>query len=118
MMQKEVAERLTAGIRTNEYGILSVQKHLISSPEILFTVSRQCFNPPPNVDSAMIKLTFDEGPLHCADNQLKTVVRTAFNQQRKKLSNALKPLIHKNELPAGFNFDKRAEARPPAEYEK
>src|SRR5699024_3207604 len=85
---------------------------------ILFPVSRHCFNPPPNVESAMIRLTFDKGPLHCTDNQLNTVVRTSFNQRRKKLSNALEPLITKYELPAGYNIDKRAEAWPPEEYEK
>lgn len=118
MMQKEVAERLVADIRTKAYGILSVQTQLMSRPEILFPVSRNCFNPPPNVESAMVQLSFDRGPLRCSDAHLKTVVRTAFNQRRKKLSNALKPLIPKDKLPDGFDFDKRAEAWPPSEYEK
>jgi 16S rRNA (adenine1518-N6/adenine1519-N6)-dimethyltransferase len=118
MMQKEVAERLVAEIRTKDYGILSVQTQLMSTPEILFPVSKHCFNPPPNVESAVIKLTFDKGGLKCSDKNLKKVVRTAFNQRRKKLSNALKPIISKELLPAGFNFDKRAEAWPPSEYEK
>ncbi|GAA5522108.1 16S rRNA (adenine(1518)-N(6)/adenine(1519)-N(6))-dimethyltransferase RsmA [Aliifodinibius salicampi] len=118
MMQKEVAERLIADIRTKDYGILSVQTQLMSTPEILFPVSRNCFNPQPNVDSAMVKLTFDKGKLNCSDKNLKTVVRTAFNQRRKKLSNALKPIIPKDQLPEGFDFDKRAEAWPPSIYEK
>ncbi|WP_372634914.1 16S rRNA (adenine(1518)-N(6)/adenine(1519)-N(6))-dimethyltransferase RsmA [Fodinibius sp.] len=118
MMQKEVAERLVSDIRTKAYGILSVQTQLMSSPEILFPVSRQCFSPRPNVDSAMVKLTFDKGRLNCSDQHLKTVVRTAFNQRRKKLSNALKPIISKDQLPPAFDFDKRAEAWPPSEYEK
>jgi len=118
MMQKEVAERLVADIRTKDYGILSVQTQLMCTPEILFPVSRHCFNPQPNVDSAIVKLSFDKKPLQCSDKNLKTVVRTAFNQRRKKLSNALKPLISKDLLPDGFNFDKRAEAWVPSEYEK
>lgn len=118
MMQKEVAERLVADIRTKDYGILSVQTQLMSSVEILFPVSRHCFKPQPNVESAMVKLTFDKEELRCTDQHLKTVVRTAFNQRRKKLSNALKPIISKEELPVGFDFDKRAEAWPPSEYEK
>ncbi len=118
MMQKEVAERLVADIRTKDYGILSVQTQLFSSPEILFPVSRHCFSPQPNVESAMIKLTFNKGKLNCSDKNLKTVVRTAFNQRRKKLSNALKPIIPKKQLPDGFDFDKRAEAWLPSEYEK
>lgn len=118
MMQKEVAERIVADIRTKAYGILSVQTRLMCTPEILFPVSRHCFKPQPNVDSAMMKLTFDQGPMECSDDHLKTVVRTAFNQRRKKLSNALKPIIDKDQLPSGFNFDKRAEAWEPEEYEK
>lgn len=118
MMQKEVAERLTADIRTKDYGILSVQTQLMSTPEILFPVSRRCFSPQPNVDSAMVKLTFDKGALKCSDQNLKTVVRTAFNQRRKKLSNALKPIIDKENLPEDFDFDKRAEAWPSEIYEK
>lgn len=117
MMQKEVAERLTADIRTKDYGILSVQTQLMSTPEILFSVSRHVFSPSPNVDSAMVRLTFDRGPLQCTDDHLKQVVRTAFNQRRKKLSNALKPILG-NARPEGFDFDKRAEAWPPEIYEK
>lgn len=117
MMQKEVAERLTASIRTKKYGILSVQVQLMCSPELLFDVSRNCFSPQPNVDSTVVKLNFDKKTLKCSDRNLKKVVRTAFNQRRKKLSNALKPILGKD-LPAGFDFDKRAEAWPPLEYEK
>lgn len=117
MMQKEVAERLTAEPRNKQYGILSVQTQLMCTPEILFEVSRHVFVPPPKVESAVIRLTFDKGSLACRDENLKKVVRTAFNQRRKKLSNALKPLLGKN-LPEGFDFDRRAEAWPPEEYEK
>lgn len=116
MMQKEVAERLVSDIRSKAYGILSVQTQLMSTPEILFSVSPQCFKPQPRVDSAVIKLTFDRGELNCSDAHLKTVVRTAFNQRRKKLSNALKPIISKDQLPDGFDFDKRAEAWTPDKY--
>lgn len=117
MMQKEVARRLTAGIRTKDYGILSVQTQLMSQPEILFPVSRHCFSPPPRVESAVVRLQFNRGKLSCSDAHLKTVVRMAFNQRRKKLSNALKPLLGK-ERPEGFDFDKRAEAWLPSTYEK
>ncbi|WP_138430615.1 16S rRNA (adenine(1518)-N(6)/adenine(1519)-N(6))-dimethyltransferase RsmA [Fodinibius saliphilus] len=118
MMQKEVAERIVADIRTKDYGILSVQTQLMATPEILFPVSRHCFSPQPNVESAVMKLTFDKGAMECSDKNLKTVVRTAFNQRRKKLSNALKPIISKEKLPDGFDFDKRAEAWEPPLYEK
>ncbi|MDZ7772238.1 MAG: 16S rRNA (adenine(1518)-N(6)/adenine(1519)-N(6))-dimethyltransferase RsmA [Balneolaceae bacterium] len=118
MMQKEVAERLVSGIRTKDYGILSVQTQLMSSPEILFTVSRHCFDPPPKVESAVVRLVFDKGELDCSDAHLKQVVRTAFNQRRKKLSNALKPLVDKELLPEGFDYGKRPEAWTPDLYEK
>jgi 16S rRNA (adenine1518-N6/adenine1519-N6)-dimethyltransferase len=118
MMQKEVAERLVSDIRTKDYGILSVQTQLMCTPQILFPVSRHCFRPQPNVESAIVKLTFDKGNLACSDKDLKTVVRTAFNQRRKKLSNALKPIVSKDQLPEGFDFDKRAEAWKPSRYEK
>lgn len=118
MMQKEVAERLVSDIRTKDYGILSVQTQLMCTPEILFSVSRHCFNPSPKVESAVVRLVFDKGELECSDTNLKTVVRTAFNQRRKKLSNALKPIIDKENLPEGFNYDKRPEAWQPNLYEK
>ncbi len=117
MMQKEVAERIVAEPRSKEYGILSVQTQLMSSPEILFNVPPGVFSPPPKVDSAVLKLTFDKPALKCTDAHLKTVVRMAFNQRRKKLSNALKRL--NTDLPADeFDFNLRAEALSPAMYEK
>ncbi|MCC5943092.1 MAG: ribosomal RNA small subunit methyltransferase A [Balneolaceae bacterium] len=117
MMQKEVAERIVAVPRTKAYGILSVQTQLMSTPEILFDVPPQVFYPPPNVQSAVLKLTFDKGQLACSDENLKTVVRMAFNQRRKKLSNSLKGL--NTELPEKeFDFSLRAEALDPQTYEK
>jgi 16S rRNA (adenine1518-N6/adenine1519-N6)-dimethyltransferase len=117
MMQKEVAERIVAEPRSKEYGILSVQTKLMSTPEILFDVPPQVFSPPPKVNSSVLKLTFNKAPLACLDKNLKIVVRMAFNQRRKKLSNALKRLDA--ELPSGeFDFNLRAEALSPEMYEK
>jgi len=117
MMQKEVAERIVAEPHSKQYGILSVQSQLMSSPKILFDVSPNVFTPPPNVQSSVIQFMFDKGELACTDEHLKEVVRMAFNQRRKKLSNALKRLD--TELPADeFNFDLRAEALNPTMYEK
>lgn len=117
MMQKEVAERIVAEPRNKTYGILSVQSQLMCTPEILFDVPPDVFSPPPKVMSSVIQLTFNKPGLSCTDDHLKTVVRTAFNQRRKKLSNALKPL--EVDLPTDeFNFDLRAEALEPDTYEK
>lgn len=117
MMQKEVAERIVAEPRNKQYGILSVQTQLMSTPEILFDVPPEVFSPPPNVDSSVVKFTFNKPDLACTDPHLKTVVRMAFNQRRKKLSNALKRL--NADLPEDqFDFSLRAEAFTPEMYEK
>lgn len=115
MMQKEVAHRLVALPSTKDYGILSVQTQLMSTPELLFDVSPNSFSPPPKVMSSVIKLTFDKPKLSCSDKTLKTVVRTAFNQRRKKLSNSLKPALGEF-FPDGFNYDERAENWEPDRY--
>lgn len=117
MMQKEVAERLVAEASSKEYGILSVQTQLFSTPEILFDVHPHSFNPPPKVMSSVIKLHFDKPDLPVSDDMIKKVVRTAFNQRRKKLSNSLKPVLG-DDLPEGFNFDDRAEHWAPNIYAK
>ena len=117
MMQKEVAQRLVASPSNKDYGILSVQTQLMSTPEILFNVSPNSFSPPPKVESTVIKLTFNKPELKCTDKNLKTVVRTAFNQRRKKLSNSLKPVL-RDFFPDGYNFNERAEDWEPATYAK
>lgn len=117
MMQKEVAQRLVAHPRTKVYGILSVQTQLMSSPALLFDVSPNSFSPPPKVMSSVVRLTFDRPRLACSDKMLKNVVRTAFNQRRKKLSNALKTVLG-DVYPDGFNFNERAENWEPDRYEK
>ncbi len=115
MMQKEVAQRLVASPSSKEYGILSVQTQLMSTPDLLFDVSPNSFSPPPKVMSSVIRLRFDKSPLNCSDKILKSVVRTAFNQRRKKLSNSLKPVLGDLQ-PEGFNYDQRAEDWEPAIY--
>lgn len=115
MMQKEVAQRLVALPRTKDYGILSVQTQLMSSLEYLFDVKPGSFSPPPKVTSAMVYVHFDKPALACSDKMLKTVVRTAFNQRRKKLSNALKCMIQGVDC-LHFDLDVRAEEWTPDIY--
>lgn len=115
MMQKEVAQRLVAVPSTKDYGILSVQTQLMSTPELLFDVSPNSFSPPPKVMSSVIRLRFDKPKMNCSDKALKQVVRTAFNQRRKKLSNSLKPALG-DFKPGGFNYDERAEDWTPDIY--
>ncbi|MDO5615243.1 MAG: 16S rRNA (adenine(1518)-N(6)/adenine(1519)-N(6))-dimethyltransferase RsmA [Cruoricaptor ignavus] len=110
MFQKEVAERTAAVPRTKDYGILSVLVQAYYDVTYLFTVHENVFNPPPKVKSGMIKLTRNpkEG---LAGNEIlfKQIVKTGFNQRRKKLSNALKPLDIPEELKNHEFMDKRAE---------
>lgn len=122
MIQKEVAQRLVARPRTREYGILSVQAQVLGRIALLFSVSRHAFHPPPNVESAVISWRpgNDRFPRSVADLPVslatfKTVVRTAFQQRRKKLSNAMKPVFGSG-FPDGFDGGRRAEELEPDEF--
>ncbi len=116
MVQKEVARRIAAEHGSKEYGILSVQLQLMCDVKYEFTVSRQVFYPIPNVDSAVISLSFNKPALKCSDIHLKQVVRTAFGQRRKKLRNALSSIITSDaDIP--FDLNRRAEELPPREFE-
>ena len=93
MFQKEVAERVAAQPRTKDYGIVSVMVQAYYDVKYLFTVHENVFNPPPKVKSGVIRLERNpkEG-LEGNEVLFKSIVKTGFNQRRKKLSNALKPL--------------------------
>lgn len=111
MLQKEVAERLTAGPGSKTYGILSVLLQAWYNVEYLFTVSETVFNPPPKVKSGVIRITRNQRTdLGCNETLFKTVIKTSFNQRRKTLRNSMKPLLGKEypdyHLPI---FDKRPE---------
>ena len=93
MFQKEVAERVAAGPGSKTYGILSVLLSAFYDIEYLFTVHEHVFNPPPKVKSAVIRLTRNNvDHLDCDEKLFVQVVKTGFNQRRKTLRNALKPL--------------------------
>jgi 16S rRNA (adenine1518-N6/adenine1519-N6)-dimethyltransferase len=117
MIQKEVGDRLVAIPRTKNYGILSVQVQRLSEVRQLFNVSRHAFRPKPEVESCVVRLRFNKPELRCSLHHFKTVVRTAFNQRRKKLSNALKPVTGDVLLPDAVK-NKRAEELTPAEFEE
>lgn len=91
MFQKEVAERFSAKTRTKAYGILSVLLQTYYNCEYLFTVGNHVFDPPPKVESAVVRLIRnDRKSLPCDEALYKEVIKTAFQQRRKKLSNAIK----------------------------
>lgn len=110
MFQKEVAERIVAGPGSKAYGIISVLASAYYESEYLFTVDRMEFNPPPKVQSGVIRMVRKENySLPCDEKLFKTVVKTAFNQRRKTLRNALKPLNLPADLLQNELFSKRAE---------
>ena len=94
MIQKEVAERITAAPGSKTYGILSVLIQAWYNVEYLFTVHEHVFNPPPKVKSAVIRMTRnDTQDLGCDEQLFKRLVKTTFNQRRKTLRNNIRPLL-------------------------
>ncbi|HNW71195.1 MAG TPA: 16S rRNA (adenine(1518)-N(6)/adenine(1519)-N(6))-dimethyltransferase RsmA [Bacteroidales bacterium] len=90
MFQKEVAQRIASPPGSKQYGILSVLLQAFYDIEYLFTVSEHVFYPPPKIKSAVIRLRRNNvEALNCDEKLFVTVVKTAFNQRRKTLRNAL-----------------------------
>lgn len=110
MFQKEVAERAASKEGSKVYGVLSVLVQAYYDVEYLFDVSPGCFNPPPKVMSGVIRLRRRREALHVkSDKAFKLLVKTAFNQRRKTLRNAVKGLFMPDVLRDEI-FNKRAEA--------
>lgn len=120
MFQKEVAERFCSKSGSKVYGVTSVLLQSYYSCGYAFTVGEEAFLPPPKVKSAvMFAKKIETGELP-AWKPLKSVVKLAFSQRRKTLSNALKPFISGRE---GFNLPEewkglRAEALCVEDYHK
>lgn len=103
MFQKEVAARISAPPGTKTYGILSVLVKAFYDVEYLFTVSEKVFVPPPKVKSAVIRLKRNKtSQLPCDEELFFEVVKTAFNQRRKTLRNALKKMGQEFACDAGL----------------
>ena len=118
MLQKEVAERLASGPGKKAYGILSVLLQAWYDIEYLFTVDAQLFNPPPKVQSAVIRLTRNKRrSLGCDESLFKTVVKTSFNQRRKQMRNSLRQLAGQgNPVLEKEIFNMRPEQLPVEEF--
>lgn len=106
MFQKEVAVRLASEPGNKQYGVTSVLLQTWFDIHYLFTVGPENFNPPPKVDSGIIRLirnTRTELPI--PDKFYKRVVKTAFGQRRKTLRNSLKSMLNefKTDLPERFS---------------
>lgn len=100
MVQKEVAERIVAGTGSKQYGRLGVMMQYHCDCSYLFDVPPQCFNPPPRVDSAIIRLQPKTSPPYAVGNydSFSRVVQLAFQQRRKTLANSLKTVIDRDTI--------------------
>lgn len=107
MLQKEVALRIASKPGNKTYGILSVLLQAYYDIEYLFTVLPDAFTPPPKVDSGVIRLKRNSNvTLGCDERKFFVMVKMAFNQRRKKLSNSIKGMGEIAETPL---LDLRAE---------
>lgn len=114
MFQREVAQRIASPPGNKDYGILSVLLQAFYDIEYAFTVPPGAFDPPPKVQSGVIRLRRNHvQQLDCDEKKFTQLVKTAFNQRRKTLRNALKPLSIKFEHSL---LDKRAEQLGVAEF--
>ncbi len=109
MFQKEVAQRIAANEGSKVYGVTSVLVQAFFAVEYLFEVSENAFNPPPKVKSAVIRLVpkTEKMPMR-SEKDFFLLVKTAFQQRRKTLRNAVKPFFDETVLQDEL-FNKRAE---------
>jgi 16S rRNA (adenine1518-N6/adenine1519-N6)-dimethyltransferase len=117
MFQREVAQRIASPPGSKAYGILSVLTQAYYHVEYLFTVDEHVFHPPPKVKSGVIRLLRrPEQNLDCNEVLFKEIVKSAFNQRRKTLRNALKALNLPLESIPASQLAKRAEQLHWQEY--
>lgn len=102
MVQKEVADRVCSKPGSKTYGILSVLLQSYYETENLFTVQPGAFVPPPKVKSAVIRLKKKKEMPSVELQKWKMLIKTAFNQRRKQLSNSLVKLLQGKKLPEIF----------------
>lgn len=110
MFQKEVAERVVSGPGNKTYGVISVLIQAYYDGEYLFTVDRSAFQPPPKVQSGIIRLTRKENyKLPCSERLFRAVVKQAFSQRRKMLRNTMKSFLKDSDRLQDEFFTQRPE---------
>ena len=111
MVQYEVAKRIIAPPKNKEYGILSIFTQFYTECEMLFKVSRNCFFPKPEVDSAVVRFKLKEMLPDCDEKLFRLIVRSTFGLRRKTLRNGLKSMGYKDSIldSIPFNLTKRPE---------
>lgn len=118
MLQKEVVDRLTAAPDTEDYGRLTVTVAARARADHLFNVGPGAFRPPPQVDSAVVRLTPRPAPFPIASlKRYDQVVTAAFSQRRKTLGNALRNLLPAEQISAaGIDPRARGETLAPEQF--
>ena len=116
MLQKEVVDRMTAQPATSDYGRLSVMLQCRYAMENVLFVPPESFDPPPRVDSAVVRMVplVDPPPVDAA--RLGEVVQVAFSQRRKLLRHSLGKWLEQHGFSGDFDTQRRAEEVPVAEY--
>ncbi len=113
MLQKEVVERMVAGPGSRDYGRLSVMLQWRYRMELLFIVPPEAFDPPPKVDSAIVRMVPIASPLECEQRKLEQVVTKAFSQRRKVIRNCVAGMFTEAQLAeAGIDPQSRPETVP------
>ena len=114
MIQHEVAVRMASQPGNKQYGILSVLIQAWYHVEYLFTVEPGVFNPPPKVQSAVIRMTRNEvTDLGCDEKLFRRVVKTSFNQRRKMLRVSLRQLFNGDQTASPHFFEDPMMTRRP-----
>jgi 16S rRNA (adenine1518-N6/adenine1519-N6)-dimethyltransferase len=113
MVQEEVARRFTASPGTKDYSSFTLFLQFYTHPHYAFGVSRHCFYPEPNVDSAIVTLELKTPPLQEGEDSFFKLTRTAFEQRRKMLRASLKALVDPSDVTQALELmGKNPLARP------
>ena len=116
MLQKEVIDRMVAKPSTAAYGRLSVMLQWRYAMENMLLVPPQSFNPPPRVDSAIVRMVPHREPVLVDAKLLSEIVQVAFSQRRKLLRHTLGQWLAARELEGQFDVQRRAEEVPVEQY--
>ena len=116
MLQKEVVDRMTAPPSSSDYGRLSVMLQWRYEMEQVLFVGPEHFDPPPRVDSAVVRMRPLAQPPALDAGLLSELVQVAFSQRRKLLRHALGPWLAQRGCALSFDLQRRAQEVPVAEY--
>lgn len=116
MLQKEVVDRMVAAPATADYGRLSVMLQWRYAMEDVLFVPPASFDPPPRVDSAVVRMVPLAQPAPVEPALLSELVRVAFSQRRKLLRHSLGKWLEQKGFAGSFDLQRRAEEVPVAEY--